>query len=89
MIDSETRIDRVELRGTDTLAYYFTLVNALKENIDTTQFYKVLWPGIVSNIRISPEMKKLREAQAKFVYAYQDKNAAFIYRFTVSPVHYQ
>lgn len=89
MIDSETRIDAVELRGEDTLVYHFTLVNFSKENIDTAQFYKAMWPGIISNIRISPEMKGLREANAKFMYVYKDKEEKSIYSFRILPQNYR
>ncbi|MBL7931434.1 MAG: hypothetical protein JNL60_06015 [Bacteroidia bacterium] len=88
MIDSETRIDAVELRGEDTLVYQFTLVNFSGKNIDTAQFYRAMWPGIISNIRISPEMKGLREAGAKFMYVYKDKESKLIYSFRILPHNY-
>ncbi len=89
MVDSETRIDAVELRGEDTLVYHFTLVNFQRDNIDTAQFNRAMWPGIISNIRISPEMKRLRLANVKFVYSYQDKEAKPICQFKILPKQYQ
>lgn len=89
MIDSETRIDAVELRAVDTLVYYFTLVNFQRDKIDTAQFNRAMWPGIISNIKISPEMKSLRQAEVKFIYSYQDKEAKPICQFRILPVHYR
>jgi hypothetical protein len=87
MIDSETRIEQIDLKG-DTLVYNYSLVNFAAEKIDTSQFYQALWPGIISNIKVSPEMKKLREAKIWFHYVYLDKQAKHIYTFRISPADY-
>ena len=61
MIDSETKFEGIEFIETNKIIYKFTLINLSVQNVDTTQFKLALWPGILSTIKISSEMKKLRE----------------------------
>jgi len=89
MLDSETRFDGIEVKEPNTLSYRYTLIKLLSQNVDTVQFYRMLWPGIVSNIRVSAEMKKLRENKTNIEYFYQDKNGKPIYTFRISPADYK
>jgi hypothetical protein len=89
MLDSETRLDGIEVRDPNTLVYKYTLVNFLAQNIDTAQFYHAMWPGIISTVRVSPEMKKLRENDTDIEYFYQDKAGKTIYTFRISPGDYK
>jgi hypothetical protein len=89
MLDSETRIDRIEVREPNTLLYKYTLINITADKVDTLEFRRILWPGIVSNIRVSREMKKLRDNKTIILYDYRDKSGKSIYLFTVSPEDYQ
>jgi hypothetical protein len=72
----------------NTLVYNYTLVNLLSQNVDTTEFYRALWPGIISTIKVSVEMKKLREHHTTIEYFYQDKNKVPIYTFRIGPEAY-
>lgn len=89
MLDSETRIDGVEIQEPLTLVYKYTLVNVLKQNVDTLEFYKAVWPGILSTVKISPEMRKLRENLGTVTYVYNDKMNQKIYQLNVKPDNYQ
>lgn len=89
MIDSETRLDSIQLIPTNTLSYYYTLVHVIKQNVDTHEFYTQLWPGILSGIRVSAEMQSLREQNINFEYQYRDRTNEFIYNFKISPKDYQ
>jgi hypothetical protein len=89
MIDSETRLDSIQLKSNHTLSYYYTLVHVIKQNVDTLEFYNQLWPGILSGIRVSPEMQSLREQSMNFEYQYRDRSNEFIYNFKISPKDYQ
>lgn len=88
MIDSETRLEGIGVKEPNTLVYRYTLVNLLASNVDTVQFYRALWPGIITNIRTSIEMKKLRETNTLIEYYYQDKTNTPIYTFHISPADY-
>ena len=89
MLDSETRLDGIEVKETNTLVYRYTLVNMLAKNIDTSQFYRAMWPGLISNIKISVEMKKLRENDTNIEYYYQDKTNKEVYTFKIRPEDYR
>lgn len=88
MLDSETRIDGIEVKDPNTLVYHYSLINVEKQNVDTFQFYKMLWPGIISNIKTSVEMKKLRENNTVIEYLYLDKAKDTIYLFRIGPEKY-
>lgn len=88
MLDSETRLDGIEVKEPNTLVYKYTLINLSAQNIDTVQFYRALWPGIISNIKVSPEMKKLKQNNTNIEYYYQDKTNKAIYTFRIGPLDY-
>lgn len=88
MIDSETRLDAVDFRLPDTLIYDYTLINLLSENVDKAEFRRALMPGLLSTIRVSSEMKKLRDNKIVICYHYKDKNSRPIYTFKISPNDY-
>lgn len=88
MLDSETRLDGIEVKDPNTLVYRYTLVNLLAENLDTAQFYRAMWPGLISNVKVSPEMKKLRENNTIIEYYYQDKTNKPVYAFRMGPSDY-
>jgi hypothetical protein len=89
MVDSETRIDGVELRGDSMLRYSYTLVNLEAEGLDTAQFRQLMWPGLVANIRVTGSMQQLRDAGVVFEYLYKDKNGKQACLFTIRPADYR
>lgn len=88
IVDSETRIDGINVKPPSTLVYKYTLINLPVENVDTTEFKKMLLPGLVSMIRLSPDLKPLRENNTLFEYSYSDKANKHIYTFKISPKDY-
>ena len=88
MIDSETRLDGIHVLKPNTIVYKYTLVNLLAENLDTAKFYTAMWPGLLSTIKISPDMKSLRETNTEFNYEYKDKNNKPVYLFKILPKDY-
>jgi hypothetical protein len=88
LLDSETRFDGIEVKEPNTLVYRYTLVKLDAQNMDTARFYRAMWPGIISTVKISPEMKKLRENNTNIEYSYQDKNGKDVYRFKITPADY-
>ena len=89
MIDSETRIDAIEIKNTNTIIYKYTLVNVKVENVDPIMFNAALRPGIINTLKINPDLKELRDVKASFEYYYKDKNNKFIYSFIVTPKDYK
>ncbi len=52
MVDSETRIDAIEVKNTNTIIYKYTLVNINVEGVDTAAFNAALRPGIINTLKI-------------------------------------
>ena len=89
VIDSETKFDGLDFIKPNTLIYKFTLLHVMAQNVDTLEFKKALLPGILSTIKISPEMKQLRDNDTKINYAYYDKMKLLIYTFRFSKEDYK
>lgn len=89
VIDSETRIDGLEFKDPNTLTYKYTLVNLNVQTLDTHQFYIAMWPGLLSTIKVSAEMKKLRDNDATIEYDYKDKSGKPVYVFKITPKDYK
>lgn len=88
MIDSETKFEGIEFIEPNKIIYKFTLINLAVQNVDTTQFKLALWPGILSTVKVSSEMKKLRDNQTNIDYLYLDKYKRQIYTFKIVPENY-
>lgn len=88
MIDSETRIDGIHIKKPNTIIYRYTLINLPVQHVDTLEFKKALLPGIISIIKLSPEMKQLKENNTNFEYHYYDKINKHIYTFKIFPNDY-
>lgn len=89
MIDSETRIDAIEIKKPNTIIYKYTLVNLNVANVDTILFKETLRPGIINTLKINPDLKGLRDLKANFEYYYKDRKNKYIYSFTVTPNDYK
>jgi hypothetical protein len=88
MIDSETQLDGIDLKNEKTIRYNHTLIHIFVNNIDTHQFYLDMWPGLLSTVRVSPEMQKMRDNKMNFEYFYRDRAHQAIYTFKISPKDY-
>ncbi len=88
LIDSETQLDGIQLLDNNIIKYNYTLINVFVTNLDTHQFNLAMWPGILSTIRVSPEMQKFRDNKMSIQYFYRDRNHTPVYTFKVSPTDY-
>ncbi len=89
MLDSETRFEGVQYLAPNAIHYKYTLVNMGAAVVDTHAFNNSLWPGLVSNIKVSHDMKKLREHETTLFYSYFDKSSRLIYTFTITANDYK
>lgn len=89
MIDAETRLDAVLFRAPGTIIYKYTLVNLQRERVDTAEFRRALWPGILGSVRAGEAMKPFRENLMTMEYHYSDRLNKIIYNFKVSPKEYK
>ena len=88
MIDSETKFEGIEFIEPNKIIYKFNIINLSVKNVEKTQFKLALWPGILSTVKISSEMKNLRDNQTKIDYLYLDKYKRHIYTFKIVPENY-
>lgn len=88
MLDSETRLDGIEIKEPNTLIYKYSLINFNSATADTHLFNLAMWPGILSYVKVSADMKKLREHNTSIFYRYTDKNNKPFYEFKIFPNHY-
>lgn len=88
MVDSETRLDGLQIKEPNTLVYRYTLVNAVLTPADTHQFYLSMWPGLLSFIKVSKELEKLREHGTEIHYEYKDKSDKVFYTIKIKPEDY-
>jgi len=89
MIDEETRFEKVELINSSNLQYEYVLVNLERKNVDTSNFKNLLWPGILSAVKLDPGLERLRQNNMTFHYRYLDKQKNLIYTFKIVPKNYQ
>ncbi len=88
VVDSETRIDGIEMKKPNTILYKYTLVNLSVESVDTASFARALKPGIISTLKTNGDIKDFKDQNATFEYLYNDKNNKFIYLFKITPKDY-
>jgi hypothetical protein len=89
MLDSETRFDGMEFKEPNILIYKYTLINLSAESVDTAMFRKSMWPGLLSTVKVSAEMQKLRDNNTTLEYLYNDRSDKVVSRFVITPGHYQ
>jgi hypothetical protein len=89
MLDSETRFDGMEFKEPNTLVYKYSLINLNAQSVDTATFRKTMWPGLLSTVKASSEMQKLRDNETTLEYLYSDKANKLVYRFIISPGYYR
>ncbi len=89
IVDSETRVDGIEIKKPNTIVYKYTLVNLLVESVDTSAFSKALRPGIISTLKTNSDLKDLKDNNAIFEYSYKDKKNRLIYLFKVTSKDYK
>jgi hypothetical protein len=87
-IDSETRLDAITYERPLTIVYHYSLTSLVIDPSDSMAFRKAVWPGLVSNIRVSRDMKKLRENDVIFRYTYRDKNKQHVCAIIIKPHDY-
>lgn len=87
-IDSETRLDRVQLLQGPSLNYFYTLTK-IKAVKDTLGFKNALWPGLLAGVRTDANMTPLKAANFSFVYTYRSAENKYLFSVSISPADYQ
>ena len=87
-IDSDTRLEKVELTVGPTLSYYYTLTK-VKDLNDTIAFKQALWPGLLGGLRTNSALKDLREAQYTIVHVYMSSENKYLCSVVIGPGDYK
>jgi len=89
MVDQYTRLDNAVALPVNSLQYNYTLVDALKSEVNLDTVKKYIEPGIINNVKTNPDMKIYRDHKTTFIYYYRDKNGEFVLKLSVTPDMYQ
>ena len=89
MIDSETRLDNAIALPNKVLQYNYTLVNMLKDSVNTDEMKSILEPVIINFVKTNPDMKPLRDINTTVNYYYKDKTGVYLFTVSVEPKLYQ
>ena len=89
MVDSETRIDSSVSLPENVFQYCYTLINVVKESIDTVELRNILEPKIINFVKTSPKMKIQRDHKTTIDYSYFDKSRKHLFTISVTPDKYE
>jgi hypothetical protein len=88
-IDQFTRLDSSSTKGKTNFIYYYTLFDMEKSEVNLDTVNKYIRPGIIENVKNSPELKIFRDNNITMDYKYYDKNGDFTTEISVTPELYQ
>jgi hypothetical protein len=91
MGDEETRCDEakaIELPRL-TLAYYYTLINFSRDDIDIEIFEENMKPMLLNDVRTGSHFKHYRDNNITIAYIYRDKDGIEITSFEFPPDVYK
>ena len=88
-IDQYTRLDSASTKGKTNLIYYYTLFEMERSEVNLDTVNKYIRPGIIENVKNSPDLKTFRDNNITMDYRYYDKNGEFTTEISVTPDLYQ
>jgi hypothetical protein len=88
MVDQDTRLDNAVALPGNVFQYNYTLVNLEKSEVNIDTVKKYIEPGIINNVKTSPDLKAYRDNKVTMAYYYKDKNGVFVLKISVTPDMY-
>lgn len=88
-VDEYMRLDSAATIGKTNFIYYFTLYNIEKAEVHLDSVTKYIRPGVIANVKNTPELKIFRDQDVSMDYRYYDKNGEFITEIAVTPDLYK
>lgn len=85
MIDEYSRLDSASTVRDQIFKYHYTLVNMSKKEVNSDTVEKYIRPGIIENVKTSPDLKDFRDNNITMSYNYYDKNGDFVLNIDVTP----
>ena len=78
VLDAETRLDSVTGGPGAEMAYYYTLIQTLRQGRDRTQFEAGMRPVLQKQLAEKSETETLRQFDVKLRYHYRDANGELL-----------
>ena len=88
MVDTNQRMDKVELGAGNVLIYDFTLPHLSKSQLgNLSAVQKSVRQAWLDNYKAgtTPQMKSLRVREVELDYKYRDQNGVFVFEVSVNP----
>lgn len=85
MIDEYSRLDSASTVSDQIFKYHYTLINMTKKEVNSDTVEKFIRPGIIENVKTSPDLKDFRDNNITMSYNYYDKNGDFVLHIDVTP----
>ena len=87
-VDEYTRLDSASSKGITNFSYYYTLINLDKSEVSLKSVNENFKPGLIENVKTSPDLKIYRDNKITMEYIYFDKNGEFVINIAVTPEIY-
>lgn len=87
-IDPFTRLDSAASKGKSNIMYYSTIIDMEKSEVNIDTINKYVRPGLIANVKNSPDLKSFRDNNITLDYKYYDKNREFVTEISVTPELY-
>lgn len=90
MVDSDTRLDKVEMVSANTIKYNYTLVNYTKADLgeDLTDLKAAIRDSIITLSKKETKLDELRENNITQVYSYKDKDGVLLFDISLLASQY-
>lgn len=88
-VDEFTRLDSASTKGKTNFIYHYTLFDLEKSEVNLDTVNKYIRPGIIENVKSTPELKDFRDNNITMDYRYYDRNGEFVTEITVTPDLYK
>jgi len=89
MVDEYTQLDSAAALGETKLAYYYTLKDIEKSQIEKDSVEKYIKESIIEDLRTRPEVKVFRDNDITLGYNYYDKNGELFIDLEITPKDYK
>ncbi len=89
MLDQDTRLDNAMALPGNVLQYNYTLVNWIKDSIDSKSFEEYMRPLILNNVVTNPDLKIYRDNKTTLAYNYKDMNGKFVIKILITEDQYK
>ena len=89
VVDKETRLDNAVALPNKCFQYNYTLVNLVKDSLDTSYIKEFLTPKAINALKTNPSLKPFRDNKVTMCYMYKDKNDQYVCSIKVKPEDYK